>query len=169
MKNGRFFVTSVLVLATLSAVACNSKKPTSETNQSLKAEVGEKVTNSEVLIEELAKGYRILILDFPTKANDGSMADSARWGNSYNWRRPSLAERTVAKEKLAQLVTVLSRLIAIDARRGVVVTNMDKVQSRYRGALAFQSSLSNFEKIYGEQFDPQGTGNERFYNSPIEN
>ncbi len=170
MKNGRNFVTSVLLLVTLSAVACNSKKPaSSEIHQALKAEVGEKVTNSELLIEELAKNYRILILDFPTKANDGTVADSARWGNSYNWRRPSLAERTAAKEKLAQLVAMLSRLIAIDARRGGVVTHMDKVQSRYKGALAFQNSLTNFEKIYGEQFDPQGTSNERIYNAPLEN
>lgn len=169
MKNGRFFVTSVLLLATLSSVACHSKKPTSDTNLALKAEVGEKATSSEVLIEDLAKSYRILILDFPTKANDGSLADSTRWGNSYNWRRLSLADRSAAKEKLAQLVTLLSRLIAIDARPGVVVTNMEKVQSRYRGALAFQSSLGNFEKIYGEQIDPQGTSTEHIYSSPLEN
>jgi hypothetical protein len=151
-------------------VACNSKKPTSKTtSQALSNEISEKWATSDVLIDDLAKNYRLLILDYPTRLNDGTMADSARWGAAYNWRRLSLASRTEAKQKLAQLVTSMSRLIEIDARKGSAVTNMEKVQSRYRGAIAFQNSLNLFEKTYGETMDPQGTSNERIYSAPIEN
>ena len=166
MKLGRFFVTAVAILATLGTTACHSQKK--ETRRTLALEGSQKLTESQALAEELYKTYRIKIVDEPWKLSSGVYVDSTRIGSSYNWRRLTLAERQAAKEKLAQMITLLSRVMEIDAKKGLYIDRVEKVRSRYKGAIAFQNSLRQFEEIYGEQADLKGTENERVYGDPIE-
>lgn len=166
----RIFVTVVVFMASVSVGCSGGKKAVDRSSASaLKAEGNEKLNQAEELVQDLAKNYRILILDYPHKLPDGSMADSRRYGALYNWKRlKTPAERQAPKEKLAQLITLLSRVMEIDAKKGIYVEFKDKVQSRYDGALAFQASLNQLEKIYGENKEFSGSSTENVYLPPIE-
>jgi hypothetical protein len=174
MNFARFFVTLVMPLVTVISIGCNGKKAESKADPArtatLKAEVKAKWDETDVIGEGLKQNYRIMILDEPMRMNSRSitMVDSRTLGLKYHWGRLTLAERRLAKEKLALFVTAISRVIAIDAKRGLSVTNMDKVQSRYQGALAFQESLMTFEKLAGEQYEPKNPGQAPIYFPPID-
>lgn len=171
MRIARFFVTCVVLLGTLSSVACGNKKDKKKTDtatmQSLKAEGAAKWEISEVLGKDLAQAYRIMILDYAQRMPSGALIESKTMGHKFNWGRLTLAERQAAKEKLAQYVTAVSRLVEMDARKGVYLTNMDKVRSRYEGALAFQASLTKFEEIAGEMYEPKVAGQAPIYFAPV--
>ena len=114
MKSARFFVTSVVLFATLGAIGCGGKKDKKKTDvgqlQSLREDGVVKWEQSEILTKDLAHNYRIMVLDYPQRLPSGQLIDSKMMGQKYNWGRLTLAERQAAKEKLAQFVTAISRL-----------------------------------------------------------
>lgn len=174
MYSARFFVTIVVLLGTVISMGCGDKKKRNGGDPvkmaALKAEGKAKWDESELLGKELAQSFRIMILDEPMRTKNGrrtELISSRVMGQKYNWGRLTLPERQAAKEKIAQYITVVSRIIEIDAKRGIYVTHMDKVRSRYEGALAFQESLNLFEKVAGEQFDPKQPGQLPIYFPPI--
>lgn len=168
----RFSVTVVLLLGTVISMGCGNKKKTKTPDPvkmaTLKSEVKGKWDESEALGKELNQSFHILILDEDYRTRNGSLVTSKLMGQKFNWGRLTLAERHAAKEKLARYVTVVGRLIEIDAKRGVYITNMDKVRSRYEGSLAFQESLNMFEKVVGEQYEPKTPGQSPIYFAPID-
>jgi hypothetical protein len=172
MNFARFFVTVVFLFGTVISMGCSDKK-TGKSDparmSSLKKEVKSKWDDSDVQGRELAQAFRILILDAPIRAvSTMTLIDSRLMGQKFNWGRLTFSERQTAKEKLAKYVTNISRLIEIDAKRGVYITNMDKVRSRYQGALAFQESLTFYEKAKGEQYEPANPGQPPTYNPPVD-
>ncbi len=171
MRIARFFVTCVVLLGTLGSVACANKKDKKKTDSAkielMRAEGAAKWEQSEVLGQELAAAFRIRILDGAQRLGSGQLVDSKIMGQKFNWGRLTLGERQAAKEKLAQYVTAVSRLVEMDARKGVYLTYMDKVHSRYDGALAFQASLTSFEKIAGEMYEPKVAGQGPIYFAPV--
>lgn len=169
MVLGRILVTAVAMLAMVS-VGCSGGGPRKESNTAaLKAEGNDNIAKADTIIQDLAQNYRIIILDYPEIQPDGSKADSQVYGASYNWKRlKTPQDRQVPKEKLAEVITLLSRVLEIDAKKGLYITNKSKIESRYQGALAYQSSLTRLEKNYGENKVFSGTDTDRVFNPPIE-
>lgn len=174
MKSVRFFVTAVVVLNSVISIGCADKKKRSKADpiqiSALRNEGKAKWDETETLGTELRTAYGIMILDQPhrTEKNSRTMITSKLMGQKYNWHRLTLAERTAAKEKLAKYVQAVSRILEIDAKKGVYVTNMAIIRSRYDGALAFQNSLFQFEKVVGEQYESKAAGQPPVYFAPID-
>ena len=136
MKSGRFFVTSVLILGIAVLLACTSKTDkrsvqVNEGNQQIKA--------ATVVQNELATKYAIVL--------------SA--SNKFNWSKLNKNERQVAKEKLAEYVSAITRAFELDAKKGLYLTKKEILQQSLESAMGLQKSLENFERVYGENFEPQ--------------
>jgi len=172
MNFARFFVTAVVVLNSLISIGCGDKKKRSKADpvqiSALRNEGKAKWDETETLGTELKTAYQIMILDQPHRTPGGAMVNSKLMGQKYNWHRLTLAERTLAKEKLQKYVTAISRILEIDAKKGVYVTKMATIRSRYDGALAFQNSLFNFERLLGEQYETKTPGQPPVYFSPVD-
>lgn len=170
MNFARFFVTAVILVTSVVSVGCGDKKKAKTDPAAITALRNEgkaKWEDTELLTKELAQTYRILILDMPFRHNKLTI-DGKLMGQKFNWGRLTLSERQAAKEKLAAFITSTSRIIEIDAKKGVYVTHMDKVRSRYASALAFQTSLNLFEQNGGESFEPKNPGQGPIYFAPID-
>lgn len=166
MNFGRFFVTSVLALITLGSVACSKGRPSeksmefsrSKNNKVLLAEGEQLLVQSDALRKELQDNFRILIADSPVQVASGVTIDHKTVGREFNWARLTLTERQTAKEKLASLMTAYTRILEIDTKRGVYVTHLEKVRDRKAATESHQISLSTFERIRGEQYNPATPG-----------
>lgn len=136
MKSGRFFVTNVLILGTAAFLACTSKTDrrsvqVNEGNQQIKA--------ATVVQSELAAKYDIVL------------STSAK----FDWNKLSKKDRQVAKEKLAEYVSAITRTFEIDAKKGLYLTKKEVLQRDLESAMGLQKSLENFERVYGENYEPE--------------
>ncbi len=171
MKFGRIFVTVTMVLATLGTVACSQgekkakekKAARQAQNKALIAEGTELLAQYTALRTELDNDYKIIVADQRVKLAPHIYADHRTLGKEYNWVRLSLAQRQTAKERLASMITVLTRIIEIDTKRGVYVDHLQMILDRKTAAESFQISLGNFEKLRGEMFDDPAPANSPVY------
>lgn len=165
MLFGRFFVTSVLILATALAIGCHNKKDkrgdlSSDQKQALLKE-GEDISQAmEGLRKSLDTDFHIVIdtVETPKVLVNLGGKSHLKLGPHFNWSKLTRAQRQSAKEKLADFNSKLSRMIAIDSKKGVYVTNIEKVQYYLEQGTAFMDSLSVYEKTNGEQFESKTAG-----------
>lgn len=134
MKSWRFFVTSAFILATAAILACTAK------TEKRSAQVIE--GNQQIRAASAAQNG---LLSFKISLTE----------TSFDWNKLSKSERQVAKEKLAEYVAAVTRTFEIDAKKGLYVTKKEVLQKQLDGAMALQKSLENFERTYGENFEPQ--------------
>lgn len=174
MRFGRFFVTSAAILSTLAIVACSKGEQKADVkraerlkqNKALLAEGNALIAQTDALRKELDSApLNIKIQDVPIEnpVAKGKTINHKTIGESYNWERLTQAERQLAKEKLAALMTGLTRILEIDAKKGVWVENIKKINERRVATEAYQTSLGLFETQYGEQYNPQSAGSGPLY------
>ena len=171
MKFGRFFVTAVGLIAIGSSIACSRGKPDDkeknvfrqEQNKALIAEGETLLAQVDSLRKELEDSFKIFIADQRVQVAHNEYRDHKTLGRDYNWGRLSLVARHTAKERLATLMTALTRVVEIDTKRHVYVTQLRKVLDRKASVESFQVSLNNFERQYGEQFNDPLPANSPVY------
>lgn len=169
MSSARIFVTAVLLMSTLIS-ACEGKgKPVggAAIEQEGKAGEGkspqeqidegnEKFNQAWEVIGELESDYQISInvLGFGRRRGGARLEPSA---SNYNWRRLSRERRLTVKQKLAEFVTLAARILEIDTKKGVFITDEDKtkVQATLQTVMAYQKSLEKYEVLMGESFEPK--------------
>lgn len=165
MRFGRFFVTIAAILSLLATVSCSKsaerkakekKAARQEMNKALLAEGETLLTQTDEQRKELDDLYKIWIRDEPIKVAADTTRDHRTLGRDYNWERLNSTERQAVKEKLAALMTGYARILEIDAKKGVYITHIKKIKDRKLATESHQISLSNFEKLHGEQYNPQG-------------
>lgn len=137
MKIGRFFVTSVFILATAAFVACTSKSDKRSAQ----------VTEGNQQLQVAASAQTSLESQFKISLNDTK--------KTFDWNSISRTARQSAKEKLADYVSAVTRTLAIDAKKGLYLTQKELVQQQLAQAMVLQKSLETFESTYGETFDPK--------------
>lgn len=166
MKFERFFVTSVLVLATIGSAGCSKEKQSAKDKEAARAKQNKVlvVEGEGLLIQvddlrrEVDDNYKIRILDAPLKVASGLTVNHRILGERYNWERLTLAQRQTAKERLATLMTALTRIIEIDTKKHVYVTNLQKIEDRKHAVESYQISLANFERGRGENYESPTAG-----------
>lgn len=137
MKFGRFFVTSVFILGTAALIACTSK------TDKRSAQVSE--GNQQLQVAGSAQSA--LTAQFKISLDEGQ--------KKFDWNSLSRDDRQSAKEKLAEYVSAVTRTLAIDAKKGLYLTQKDMVQQQLDRAMVLQKSLESFESTYGENFEPK--------------
>jgi type IV pilus biogenesis protein CpaD/CtpE len=136
MKSKRFLVTSVLFFGTLALVACTSKTD----KRSAQVDDGNRqIKAAAVAQNELAAKFNIALSD-PAK---------------FDWNKLSKNDRQSVKEKLAEYVSAVTRTFEIDAKKGLYLTKKEILQRQLDSAMGLQKSLENFERVYGENFEPK--------------
>ena len=136
MKSGRFFVTSVLILGTAAFLACTGK-----TDQRA-AQVNEgnrQIQTAAAVQTELNTKYKVSL-------------DAM---NAFDWNALSKNDRQVVRERLAEYVSAVSRTFEIDAKKGLYITQKEVLQRHMDNAILLQKSLEQFERTYGENFEPK--------------
>ena len=154
----RIFVTAVLIVGALSQVACSQKKEkTTDANtvQTLVAEGNQKADESVAIAQELHAKYAIHLEALVKTQKSKGVIPGAQLAKDLNWLSFTLADRRAVKEKLAAYVTLVSRLIEIDAKKGITVDEIKLINGRRETALQLQRSLEFFEAVYGEQYEPK--------------
>ncbi len=136
MKSARFFVTSVMILGTAAFLACTSKTDKRSVHVS---EGNRQIKVAAAVQTELAAKYN-MVLSAPAK---------------FDWNKLSKNERQGAKEKLAEYVSAVTRTFEIDAKQGLYLTNKEILQKSLESAMGLQKSLENFERVYGENYEPK--------------
>lgn len=166
MKSGRFFVTFVCLMTTAVLMACEafrtashtpgqpqaSHQPqTAQTVEAAAAEANAKLEQIGALEAEMVGRY---LFNFESIHDlQGRRVKVEIMAMDYNWRRLSKAERTLAKQRLAQYLSMVNEILEMDARRGLYLTRKQQVLSRRDAAVSYQRSLENFEKIFGENYE----------------
>jgi hypothetical protein len=140
VKSWRFFVTNVLILGTAVLLACTAK--------------GEKRTN------QVSEGNQ-RIQAAASAQNELNLRYKIEFGAKFDWNKLSKDERQGAKEKLAEYVSAITRTFEIDAKKGVYLTEKEVLQKQLDSAMALQKSLENFERVYGENFEPKKAKDQR--------
>lgn len=172
MQIGRFFVTFVGIFTLLTTVSCSKsaerkakekKAAREQLSKALLAEGETLLSQSDELRKELDEIYKIWIRDEPIKVAAQTTRDHKTLGRDYNWDRLNKPERQAVKEKLAALMTKYSRILEIDAKKGVYITHIKKIKDRKLATESHQISLTNFELLYGEQFNPPTAGSGPVY------
>ncbi len=135
MKLVRFFVTVVLFLGIASLFSSQMK---SDPSASQVSEGNRQIKTAASLRYELAWKFNLLV-DKP----------------KYDWNKLSKADRQFAKEKLAEFISAVTRTFEIDAKKGIYLTGKEELQKQLDGAMDLRKSLDNFERTYGENFEPQ--------------
>lgn len=136
MKPGRIFVTNVLILATAAFLACTSK---SDKRSAQVKEGNKQIEAASAAQGELNAKFKV------------SLASESR----IDFNRLSKADRQTLKETLAGYVSAVTRTLEIDAKKGIYLTQKEVVQKQLGVAMNLQKSLENFERTYGENFDPK--------------
>ena len=152
------FVTAVLIVGALSQVACSQKKEkTTDANtvQTLVVEGNQKSAESVAIAQELRAKYAIHLEAFVRTEKTKVAVPGSQLAKDLNWLSLTRADRQIVKEKLAAYVTLVSRLIEIDAKKGVTVDEIKEIRGKRETALQLQRSLEFFEAIYGEQYEPK--------------
>ena len=135
MKSWRFFVTSAFILATAAFLACTAK---TEKRSAQVIEGNQQIKTAATVQADLQLNFKI------------SLNESA-----FDWNKLSKSARQSAKEKLAEYVASVTRTFEIDAKKGLYLTKKEVLQKQLDGAMILQKSLENFERTYGENFEPQ--------------
>lgn len=153
MKSRRFFVTTVLVLATIKLTACKISTPDGSASDPNPVSLGSagdpnaitaqrnlRVAAAVNMERELALEH-IYLEQRPD--NFGRPLSVERMAESYNWMRLSLQERKAVAQKLSRYITSNWELL------------------KRESASLYESSLKAFEEHYGENFDPPKTNSEQ--------
>ncbi len=140
----RFFVTSVLALVTAVGVGCTSGR-----NQrgEFVSEGNDHLTRASAIEAGLSTRYGMNL-----EQKVVGIAD-------FGWSRRSKAERQAIKENLAELLTHSVRVLELDAKAGIYVTNKEVLEAKVEHILVMQKSLRIFESKFGENYDPKGKKN----------
>lgn len=173
MKITRFFVTAVLFVFTAYLMACDAyhsankstSNPSASAQQTAQLQTARadnaKLEQAMALKTELAATFRIILDD--VRDPKGQVVKGTVMAVDFKWSM-SKAQRRAAKEKLTKFVALSGEILEIDARKGVYVTNTDRVIAARDAASGYLKSLETFEKIRGENFEPKpGSDSEAAY------
>lgn len=136
MISWRFLVTNVLILATAAFLAGHRKadKKTAQVDEG-----NRQIQTAFAARSDLDAKFNLLI---------GSK-------DAFDWNALSKADRQMAKEKLAEYVSAVTRTFEIDAKSGLYLTEKEILRQQLESAMGLQKSLESFERTYGENFDPK--------------
>jgi hypothetical protein len=144
MNSGRFFVTAVVLLATLPA--CSKFKAAREGNASLTQEQvktgADLLDQANALELEIGQKYKI---DLKNPALPLSELE-----------KMSEEDRAQLKEKLYQYQSKANAVLALDARHGYYLYKKEIVIGKCNSAAKLQQSILDFEGSKGERYDPKG-------------
>jgi hypothetical protein len=137
MRNALFFVTAVTLMG--SFAACSKKHNVYRQE----VQVGNEKLDQATAVENELRTLNVNL--------DGASAKKL----DKNWfMQFSLDERRKVKEDLSHYLSLVNDIMALDARRGLVVTHKDQIISKRDNATAFEKLLEDFESVYGENYKP---------------
>lgn len=142
----RIFVTLTLLLGTVAPLAgCKPFRAKPGTSEQI--EIGDQaLTQAATLEKELA---------------DQRLGLSVAPNTEYNWQKRSKSERWEAKRKLAQYLSLINKVLELDARRGLYVTHKEELLAKRDAATLRQRAIEDFEKIFGENYEPKHKGEDQ--------
>jgi hypothetical protein len=147
VKNARFFVTAVLVLATFGVgISCSGNRDRKQQQAKQVQKGTQKLAEMSAVESDLTK--RSLYL------TDGLYAVKTM-AEQQNWMRFSKADRGLIKESLAQYLALSNEVLGLDAKRGIYLDRKETFDAKREGASMYQKSIENFEKVNGENFEPK--------------
>jgi hypothetical protein len=159
VRFGRFFVTSVILLAMAAATACDRKRSerehsgqkNQEQKNALVKEGNDNIAKAEALKKQLAADYNVTINSDSVGLHTQSQQTKDLNDNLMN--RP-LAARQDIQGRLAQYLQLINRVIEIDSKNLMNVANRDVLYTSRNSAELLQKSVEQFVKAHGENFNP---------------
>lgn len=136
----RILVTLSLLIGTAAlAVACKPFQRKSSTEQ--QRQQGDQALVQAAAVEKELAGFNLSLL-----VNDPKQ--------DYNWQKRSKAERQEMKRMLARYLTLSNTVLELDARKGLYLIRKDEVVAKRNAATERQRSLEDFERVFGENYEP---------------
>jgi hypothetical protein len=153
VKSGRFFVTTVILLAMGATVACNRNRANRERSRAeLMNEGNAKIAQAQALQKQLAADFGVNI----TSDSKGLREQTLR-GKDLTDKLMCLhvSARRDIQARLAQYLQLINRVIEIDAKNLITIENRDMIFTSRNSAELLQKSIEEFERTHGENFNPK--------------
>lgn len=141
--------------------ACEANKPDSEktefianaSNQELRSESLSKMREAKSIQTELMAKYKLFIASEPKLYNNEPIHTSD-FGKNYDFSALTVAERLDVRRLLDRYLTLVDRILAIDATINITGELHDQVMTSQESATAFKAKLDQFEQVYGKNYKP---------------
>jgi hypothetical protein len=157
VKNARFFVTVVLVLATLGvASACDGFRASKQAQTQKQVQEGDQKLAAMSAVESDLTKRSLFLTDAVVY---GRQVSAKTMAEAQNWRRFSKAERGLIKESLAKYLALSNEVLGLDAKRGIYLDRKETFDAKRDAAQMYQKSIEDFEKVNGENYEPKRDGN----------
>jgi hypothetical protein len=139
MRARLFFVTYVVLLAIAGLAASRVYQSESLRQASLVREGNAKLGEIRDVQEKLTVRFGI---EFEGRSEP-------------DWKMLSKAERREVQSEVAHLLSLINRVLEIDAKKNITIENRTPLLISRDSAESVQKSVENFESMYGENFDPK--------------